>query len=253
MIFLLAPSKTMSLEQNSIQTTPLIFPEATKKIVTHLQSYTKSKLAKSLSISKLLTLKTYHQYQEFQLPNTPTQAAIFAYRGDVYDGLDADTLTPSEIQVANTRGLILSGLYGVVTPLTAIQEYRLEMKTRLSGKLANLPQFWRSCVTDYVATRLTSSGSDLILDLASKEYSSAIDRTVFPNWVTVTFLQQKGKNLQNIAFHTKQARGMFARFLIQNQITETTDLKYFKASGYRLNLRLTSRYDFVFVREVLEQ
>ena len=182
----------------------------------------------------------------FSLQNA--RQALFAYDGDVYEGLDAYSL--SEMQIDKLQGSlrILSGLYGVLKPLDLIAPYRLEMGIKLPvGKVANLYAFWKEKITQALNDELQEG--ELFINLASEEYFKAIDTTKLKvPVITPIFKDYKGDTLKIISFYAKKARGRMVRFLAENEIRSVEDLKGFNADGYAFSEKFSEENTLVFVR-----
>ena len=160
--------------------------------------------------------------------------AIFAFRGDVYTGFDADTLSETEITQTQSQLRILSGLYGLLRPLDLILPYRLEMGTALANpKGKNLYEFWGNTLTEAVNKTLVEHEDDIIVNLASNEYFKAIKvKKLQGQLITPVFKDCKKGQYKVISFFAKRARGMMARYLIQNQVNSLAGLKAFNVAGY---------------------
>jgi uncharacterized protein len=176
--------------------------------------------------------------------------ALFSFKGEVYHGLDAPSLPSTDVEYAQHHLRILSGLYGVLRPLDLIQPYRLEMETSIRiGKHDNLYHFWKQKITRQIASDLRASGSNLLINLASLEYSSAIDlKKVKANIVAPQFLESRNDSYQMITVYAKKARGMMARFVIEYRINCEEDLRGFSSEGYCFNSHLSKSGSPVFTR-----
>lgn len=239
MITLLSPAKSLDLEKDKytdIQTTHA-FPAETMQLVRILKKYKVNDLRALMDISENLAKENVKRYKSFKkdYDEAITAAAIYAFRGDVYVGLDADTFRKNEIKYAQKHIRILSGLYGILRPMDRIQAYRLEMSTSLENKKGkNLYAFWDDKITKYLNRELKESGSDTVINLASKEYFKAIrPEKLKANIINVDFREDRNGRLTFISFNAKKARGMMARFIIQNKIKSVDDLIGFDTDGYQ--------------------
>ena len=189
-----------------------------------------------MTISEKLAELNWERNQKFSAQETDKQinrAAIYAFNGDVYSGLDPYTLPEEKIDKMQSQIRILSGLYGVLRPLDQIQAYRLEMGTKISiGSNNNLYSFWKNKVTNQLKSELEER--ELILNLASKEYFSVIDTGLLSNTIiSPEFKDFKNGKLKIISFYAKKARGLMARYLIDENISDLEGIRLFSSEGYR--------------------
>jgi len=187
------------------------------------------------------------------LPFSPDNArqAILAFNGDVYTGLDANSFSDTDFSFAQQHFRILSGLYGLLKPLDLMQAYRLEMGTRLDNVRGNnLYQFWGDIITKELNQALTEQGDNILVNLASNEYFKAVNKkTLKAEIITPQFKDWKNDQYKMISFFAKKARGLMARFIIQNQLTDIEQLKTFDLAGYEFNADLTQGNEWVFTRK----
>ena len=254
MVIVISPSKTLDFDKpvtNQLFTQPEFIKEASV-LIKPLRKLSVGQLIELMDISpKLAQLNQERFYlwrPEFTLETA--RQALYAFRGDVYTGLDADTLTPSEISLAQNELWILSGLYGVIRPLDLIRPYRLEMGTSLSvGKKKNLYDFWQKKITARIREDLDKSNSNLLINLASVEYFKAIDqKKLKAEIVTPEFREGKDGTYKMISFFAKKARGMMTRFILQNGIHLVEQLQAFDSDGYCYNNQLSEKGRPVFTR-----
>ena len=177
------------------------------------------------------------------------QAAV-AFNGDVYTGLSARTLDKAAFTWAQGHLRILSGLYGLLRPSDAIQPYRLEMGTRLKTKRgANLYDFWGDKVSRQLNEDAKGHADPTLINLASQEYFGAVDAAALKlPVVTCRFLEEKDGETRQISFYAKQARGLMARFAIDQRIETATDLKAFDTAGYGFKPSLSNDSEWTFAR-----
>ena len=180
--------------------------------------------------------------------NTNARQAVYAFSGDVYRGLDAYSIDDTSIDFLQNSVRIISGLYGLIKPLDLIQPYRLEMGTKLSfDNNKNLYDYWREKITNQLNSELLKN--EPVLNLASNEYYKAIDSKVLKSDVySANFKQFKDGNYKTIAIFSKKARGMMTRFIIDNDITEISDLKSFNYDGYMFHEELSTEKELIFTR-----
>ena len=249
---LLSPAKSLDFksqlptEKNSF----LCF----EKEAEYLNSILKRKSPKNLSdlmgISSKIADLNYERNHDWSLPfnNKNARQAVYAFSGDVYRGLDAYSIDDDKIDFMQSTVRIISGLYGFVKPLDLIQPYRLEMGTKLSfGNKKNLYDYWRKKITNQLNSEILEN--EPVLNLASNEYFKAIDTKVIKSDVyTANFKQLKDGNYKTIAIFSKKARGMMARYIIENNITDMSSLKSFNYDGYAYHETLSSEKELIFSR-----
>ncbi len=249
MIILLSPSKSMELTQApSANVTRPDFLRQAELLIETLRGFSIKELVDFMDISEKLAAQTAERIQHWHLPFTPDNAkpALFAFTGDVYDGLAARSLTASDRQFAQTHLRILSGLYGLLRPLDLIQPYRLEMGRPLrTGDAKNLYEFWRHTLT----AELNRLPGNLLVNLASQEYFKAIDKkSLNKQVVSPVFRDGKNGTYKIISFYAKRARGAMARFLIENRIADAEGLTGFDRGGYAYSAELSTEAAPVFIR-----
>ena len=178
--------------------------------------------------------------------------AVLAFNGDVYEGLDAKSLKPKDLQWAQDHVAILSGLYGVLKPLDLMQPYRLEMGTALKhGKAHNLYQFWGSQLALHLNAQLAKEKDPVIVNLASQEYFKAVDRKMLQaKVIECVFQDHKNGQYKIISFFAKRARGLMARFAIQHQLKTPQALQKFNLEGYAFAPSVSSDDTLVFRRHI---
>ncbi|MGI2072567.1 peroxide stress protein YaaA [Shewanella baltica] len=254
MLILVSPAKTLDFEQP-----PLTQVYSQPDFLTHSQELiqvcrqlTPSDIATLMKVSDKiagLNAARFGEWQpDFSLDNA--KQAIFAFRGDVYTGFDADTLSEDEIAQTQSQLRILSGLYGLLRPLDLIMPYRLEMGTALSNpKGKNLYEFWGDTLTQAVNEALAESGSDIIVNLASNEYFKAIKpKKLQGQLISPVFKDCKNGQYKVISFFAKRARGMMARYIITNKVNTLAELKAFNLAGYYYSEEQSSPTNPIFLR-----
>jgi len=191
-------------------------------------------LSELMGISANLAELNWERNQQFSVPFTAENArpAIYAFNGDVYQGLDAYTLAADKLESLQEKLRILSGLYGVLKPLDLMQPYRLEMGTQLRiGRKKNLYEFWKKQITDYLNSELQDK--ELFLNLASNEYFSAVDeKQLKVPVITPIFKDWKNDKLKIISFFAKKARGTMVRYILDTDAKTLEDVKGFNGDGY---------------------
>jgi cytoplasmic iron level regulating protein YaaA (DUF328/UPF0246 family) len=213
-------------------------------------------LSQLMHISDKLAGLNAARFADWQLPFTAENAkpALFAFNGDVYQGLDAASLTVEQVHYAQQKLRILSGLYGVLKPLDLMQPYRLEMGTSLANKRGqNLYQFWGDIVTAELNQQLEQLNAPMLLDLASQEYFKVVRPKLLARPVMkVQFRDFKNGDYKIISFFAKKARGLMARYVITEQIDQPSGLKDFNLGGYQFNAAASSNSELVFLRRLAD-
>ena len=215
-----------------------------------LRDKSPKELSKLMSISSSLGELNYIRNNSWKLPfnSSNSRQAIYAFNGDVYKGIDAYNVSDDKIYLMQDTIRIISGLYGLLKPLDLIQPYRLEMGTKMPvGSNKNLYEFWRKKLTDSINQEL--KGGEIFLNLASNEYIRAIDTKVLKSpMITANFKQLKDGSYKTIAIFSKKARGLMARYIIDNDINTIEDLKGFNYDGYLFTESLSSDKELIFTR-----
>ena len=254
MIILLSPSKTLdfkSASPTSITSQPVFAKEAAE-LIRHLKKLSVSELEDMMRISTKLAWLNQKRFAlwkpEFTIANS--SQAIYSFKGEVYHGLDVESMQVGDVENSEQHLRILSGLYGVLRPLDLIQPYRLEMGTSFHfGKYADLYHFWRQKTTWQIGIDLKESGSNLLINLASQEYFSAIDsKKLKAEIITPQFLNSKNGAFKMITVYAKKARGMMARYILDYHINCEEDLRGFDSEGYCFNSNLSKPGSPVFTR-----
>lgn len=253
MKIVVSPAKSLDFE-TSLPTDKYTKPAFLTKAETLnkvLQKKTPKKLSDLMSISDNLAQLNWQRNQDWQLPFTSENArpAVYAFKGDVYIGLDSYTIPEDKLDILQDKLRILSGLYGILKPLDLMQPYRLEMGTKLKvGRKNNLYEFWKKQVTEQLNQELQDD--ELFVNLASNEYFSVIDKkTLKVPIITPQFKDWKGDKLKMISFFAKKARGMMVRYIIDTGAETIDDLKGFNYEGYGFSEEHTTKpNELVFVR-----
>ncbi len=249
---LLSPAKSLdyTTEAPTEKQTLPVFLEMSQKVHKVLVKKKPKQLSELMSISANLADLNWQRNQAWQLPYPEGEAkqAVYAFNGDVYSGLDAYTIAQDKQESMQNTLLILSGLYGLLQPLDLILPYRLEMGTQLPiGKKKNLHEFWKTTLTKYLNDQLVAG--ELLVNLASKEYSGAVDfKKIKHTVITPEFKDYKDGNLKIISFYAKKARGLMSRYIIDNSIETVEGLKGFDYEGYRFDANLSTATNLIFTR-----
>lgn len=239
MLFLLSPAKSLDydspLPAKLPHTLPSFIPEA-QSLIEVLRPLAPQDIASLMSISDKLSALNVARYAAWSPEFTASNArqAVLAFNGDVYEGLQAHSLSTKDLQWAQEHLCILSGLYGVLRPLDWMQPYRLEMGTRLAtGQGSNLYQYWGTRIADYLNARQPDAKAPVVINLASQEYFKSVDlKQLKARVIECVFEDYKGGKYKIISFHAKRARGLMARYAIEQRITRPAQLQQFDAEGY---------------------
>ncbi|MCF8464734.1 MAG: peroxide stress protein YaaA [Flavobacteriales bacterium] len=254
MITLISPAKKLDYKSN-VCTKEFTIPECLDRsaiLIKKLQRTSRKQIGELMGLSQDLVNLNVDRYASWNEDFTEGQIrqAILAFKGDVYQGMKNDELSPKELQFAQNHLRILSGLHGLLRPLDLIKPYRLEMGTKLAVKgKKDLYGFWGDEITNRVNLALESSGNDTLCNLASEEYFKAVNtKKLKANIITPVFKELKNGQLKIISLYAKQARGMMAGFIIRNGINEVDDIKGFSDGGYRYTTNLSDEKSWVFTR-----
>lgn len=252
MKIVISPAKSLNFEK-ALPTARFSEPKFLKEATTIQKTLKKKKpkqLMELMDISDKLAELNWQRNQDWQTPFTTENArpAVYAFDGDVYQGLDVYTLPEAKLEGLQDKLRILSGLYGLLQPLDLMQPYRLEMGTSLPiGKNKNLYEFWKKTITKQLNAELQKD--ELFINLASTEYFSAVDvKALKVPVITPEFKDYKDGKLKMISFFAKKARGLMVRYIIDTNAETIDDLKAFNYEGYAFDANLSSGTKLVFTR-----
>lgn len=255
MFSLLSPAKSLDFTSpatNQLASQPIFQAEA-QELVEQLRLLAPQDLSQLMKISDQLASLNAARFQEWHLPFTPenAKAAVLAFTGDVYTGLDATSLDTAALEFGQQHLGLLSGLYGLLKPMDLIQAYRLEMGTKFANRRGqDLYTFWRPLLAPAIKQHLDEHAKPVVINLASQEYFKAVDTKVLNRRViTPVFKDWKGTNFKIISFYAKKARGLMARFILENKIDTPKDLQAFTSAGYKFNSAMSSEDTWVFLRK----
>jgi cytoplasmic iron level regulating protein YaaA (DUF328/UPF0246 family) len=252
MITVISPAKTMDFESTapSFSSKP-IFQSESEHLINLCKTLSLEQIKELMLVSDKIAKTNYTRFQMFYDNITPEKQAIYTYNGDVYNGIQTNSFNAEDIKYAQNYIRILSGLYGILRPMDLIKPYRLEMGTRLEvNQRKGLYQFWRNKITSYIIKELESRKKKIIINLASNEYSSVIDRNNTPcQIIDIVFKETKNNETKIVPIKSKRARGVMTNFIIKEKITNPESLKAFEENGYRFNESLSSIREYVFVSE----
>ena len=254
LVTIISPAKKLDyspIEKNLDSTVPGLL-EHSNELIKYLKSLNPHEVSSLMGLSDKLGALNYERFQEWETPFTKSNSkqAILAFKGDVYQGLDAESLSETELMWAQKHVRILSGLYGVLKPLDLMQAYRLEMGTKFpTNRGKNLYEFWNSIITDEL-NRTLSSKKAILLNLASNEYFKSINSNELKaNVNTPIFMDRKNGKYKIISFFAKKARGLMTRYIIKNQIEDIADIQNFEEGGYFFNEEMSKDNKPVFCRD----
>ncbi len=252
MKIIISPAKSLNFETESPinEYSQPIFLSQAERLNKILKKKSARTLSKLMSISDNLGRLNYERNQEWNLPFTQENAkqAIFAFTGEVYRGIDVNTIPVDKLPQLQNKLRILSGQYGLLKPLDLIQAYRLEMSTKLKiGVKSNLYQFWGNTITDELNKEL--GDDELFINLASNEYFKVLKpKELKVPVITPVFKDFKNGQYKTIMTFAKLARGQMVRYIIENDVNSIEDLKGFNTGGYGFDANLSSENELVFTR-----
>jgi cytoplasmic iron level regulating protein YaaA (DUF328/UPF0246 family) len=255
MLMVISPAKTLDFETppTTDRYTQPQFLDHAQELITQLRDLTPAQIGELMHLSDKLSGLNAARFGSWNPAFTPDNAkqALLAFKGDVYTGLQAETLSEADLDFAQKHLRMLSGLYGLLRPLDLMQPYRLEMGTKLANARGkDLYAFWGSRISDWLNEALAEQGDDVLLNLASNEYFSAVKRSALNARVISTeFRDLKNGQYKIISFYAKKARGMMSRFVISERIKHPDALKQFDVSGYRFNSAQSTADKYVFLRD----
>ncbi|ETN93557.1 hypothetical protein U062_01447 [Gammaproteobacteria bacterium MOLA455] len=250
MLVVISPAK--KLDYSSSIEAPLLSQPAlldhAEELSLGLKALAPQDVSSLMHLSDKLGALNYERFQEWQTPFNVSnaRAAVLAFKGDVYQGLDAESMSAEDLHWAQDHLRILSGLYGVLRPLDLMQAYRLEMGTKFANQRGkDLYQFWG----DIITAELNRVDSSVLVNLASNEYFKSVRKQdVSARIVTPVFMDKKDGKYKIISFYAKKARGLMSRYIIQNRITEIEQINQFDSDGYVYNAALSELDAPVFLR-----
>lgn len=255
MLALISPAKTLDYE-TALPTEKFTQPrllDHSQELIEVASKLSASEIASLMSVSeKIATLNAerFRDWQpEFNFANA--RQAIFAFKGDVYTGLNAYQLEKKDIDYAQKHLRMLSGLYGLLRPLDLMMPYRLEMGTKLKNTRGNnLYEFWGNTITETINTDLAQAESELLVNIASDEYYKSVKESkIKAEIIKPVFLDQKNGKYKVISFYAKKARGLMARYLLENKIERAEDIKSFNTDGYYFDAESSLKGELVFKRD----
>jgi len=254
MLIVVSPAKKLDYDTpaKTKQNTTPDFLEHSQILIDRLRQFSAVDIAELMHLSMKLAELNFDRYEGWNLPLTTDNAkqAMFAFKGDVYTGLDAESFSAADIKFAQKHFRMLSGLYGLLRPLDLMYPYRLEMGTKLDNERGkNLYEFWGSIITNAINKQLKASKSEHLINLASNEYFKSVKtKEINAEIITPAFKEYKNGEYKMIGIYAKKARGMLSRYIIQNQLSAPEDIKNFDLDGYKFNSKVSKGNNWVFTR-----
>lgn len=254
MITILSPTKSLNFtEKLEVEKfSQPVFQKESQEIMNTCKQLSENEIKKLMNISNKLLETTYARIHSWQnsFDSQNSRQAMLSYSGEVFNGLQAQTLSIKDLEFAQNHVRILSGLHGILHPLDLIQPYRLEMQTKLEiGKYKNLYQFWGDKILNSINEELENHKTKVLINLASNEYSKAVNlKKIKGKIITPVFKELKGNELKLITIYAKKARGLMTRFIIENRIDNPEYLKAFDTEGYLFSENYSNEKEWVFVR-----
>ena len=254
MLAILSPAKTLDYEtplKTKLNSQP-IYGRESNQLIKALRTFEPFEVASLMKISDKLADLNHKRYVEWR--NKPaeskTRPAALAFKGDVYQGLEAESFNDNDLKFAQRHLRILSGLYGLLRPLDVIQPYRLEMGTKLkTSKGQNLYDYWGTKLTNGLNEALKESKEGTLVNLASNEYFGAVQPKLLEgSLLNIGFKEKRNGQLKFVSFSAKKARGLMAKFIIKERLKNPDDLKNFDLEDYKFNKKLSSELDWTFSR-----
>lgn len=252
MLFVVSPAKTLDFESASLtdQFTQADFLNDAEQLVSELKPKGAQFIAKLMGVSEKIAQLNDERFNDWELPFTAQNAkqAVFAFRGDVYTGLNVETLSAESLDYLQSKLRILSGLYGLLRPLDLMQAYRLEMGTKFeNSKGKNLYEFWGEKLTAKLNEELADDS--VLVNLASNEYFKAIkSKLVNARIITPVFKDEKSGKYKIVSFYAKKARGLMVRYAADHLVNDVDQLKNFDYAGYAYCAEESSENEWVFKR-----
>ncbi|ENX22780.1 UPF0246 protein [Acinetobacter vivianii] len=255
MLALISPAKTLDYTTalpTDTYTQPRLLAQS-QQLIDVCRKLSATEIASLMTVSEKIANLNVERFRDWNADFDFSNArqAMFAFKGDVYTGLNAYHLKDQDIDFAQQHLRMLSGLYGLLRPLDLMMPYRLEMGTKLKNSRGhNLYEFWGSIITDQINQDLSEINSKVLVNLASDEYYKSVnEKNIQAEIVKPVFLDQKNGKYKVISFYAKKARGLMARYLIENKLSQVEQLKAFDSEGYYFDAESSSDKELVFKRD----
>ena len=253
MVTLISPSKTLNFDDNNScnLNTDCRLINHTSELHKILVNFSINDLKDLMNVSDKIAELNYNRFKHWEEPSKSdsSKQAIYAFKGDVYSGLDAESILENKFVFLQENLRIISGFYGLLRPFDKILPYRLEMSTKLSNSRGkNLYEFWGNNITNLLNNDIEDENS-YVVNLASNEYFKSIKKNKLKNEIiTPIFKEFKNGTYKTIAIYAKKARGLMSRFIIDNKIQKPENLKAFNLERYSFDNNLSDDYNYVFIR-----
>ena len=253
MLTVISPAKTLDFDTppTTQKHSQPRFLSHSQELIDTLRQMSTADIASLMKLSDKLAGLNVARYETWQTPFSLDNAkqAVLAFQGDVYTGLDAETLDEKQLTFAQKHLRILSGLYGVLKPLDLIQPYRLEMGTKLdNAKGKDLYAFWGSDIRQSLQAE-DAMQDEVLINLASNEYFKAVEaKKLKTRIITPVFKDWKNGQYKMISFYAKKARGMMSRYIIEHELQDPDRIKNFDTDGYRFSADMSKKDEWVFIR-----
>ncbi|MEO9683551.1 MAG: peroxide stress protein YaaA [Tateyamaria sp.] len=252
MLVVISPAKRLDWAERDVATTEPMMQDDAVRLVRTARNLTLDNLKTLMSLSDDLARLNRDRFAAFEdAPDAGlTRPAMLAFAGDTYQGLHAESLSADDTAYAQDHLRILSGLYGVLRPLDAIQPYRLEMGSRLKTRRgASLYEYWRDDIAKALNAQAETTGTNMLVNCASQEYFGAVPlKALKPQVITPVFMEDKGAGPKIVSFFAKRARGAMARHIVQNQVQNLDGIRAFEVDGYQFQPEASDETRLVFVR-----
>ena len=264
MIIVLSPAKSLDYDTPAHIETHTIpdFVDDAAELIADLRRLSPQQIGSLMSISDPLARLNFQRYADWskQFSQTNAKQAVLAFNGDVYEGFDAKSLSPADLDYAQQHVRVLSGLYGLLRPLDLLQPYRLEMGTRFeNARGKDLYAFWGERITHAINAQIernrevAAKSASVLVNCASNEYFKAVKpKKLTAPVITPVFEDWKGGRYKIISFHAKRARGLMARYAVENRVAEPEALKAFDVEGYAFDADASNDSTYVFRRRIAE-
>jgi len=255
MLMVISPAKTLDYETAPATERHSLprYLEHSRELIDVLRDKSPQDIAKLMSLSDKLAALNVARFGSYSDDFTTenSKQALLAFKGDVYTGMQAEDFSEADLDFAQQHLRMLSGLYGILRPLDLMQPYRLEMGTKLvNPRGKDLYAFWGNHITDWLNQDLQEQGDDVLLNLASQEYFGAVKPKAFKGRLIETvFKDQKNGQYKIISFYAKKARGLMARYVIKERLSDPEGLKDFNLEGYYFDKASSSPDKLVFLRD----
>ena len=250
MLVVVSPAKKLDMQPvDGVEQTEPVFSRNADELAAVARDLSLDDLQNLMGLSTKLAHLNADRFAVFG--SQDRKPAALAFAGDTYQGLEATSLDPDEMAWAQNHLRILSGLYGILRPLDAIEPYRLEMGSRLkTSQGASLYDYWGQQISEALNAQAEATKSQILVNCASQEYFSAVDLSALtPQVITPVFMEYKSGKAKIVSFFAKKARGAMARYIIQNRLTQSDDLKAFDSGGYSYQPDQSDAQKWVFLRD----